>query len=465
METREDSAKESPNFGRDWTQGNILGNVLRLSWPMVVSQTLTALGPFIDLIWVGRLGPVPMAAVAIGGITIGLVVTTVMGLVMGTRAMVARFIGAHDVRTANHVAQQSLVISLGFSIAMAAVGFFFTEAILSFLGLEADVIAIGTPYMRLMFIGSASVAFRMTSEGILQASGDSVTPMRAAVVYAVLRVTLSPLLIFGNEMVSWWIFPAMGINGAAVAMIIAYSLATVIMLWVLFTGRSRLRLTLSNFRLDLNIIWRIFRIGFPALVSMMQQNLAQLVFVRIIAPFGTIAVAAHGIVQRVEMMIMMPAFALGMGAGVLVGQNLGAGQPRRAGRSAWLALALVEAIVVTCSLAILLWPEAVVRIFNSEPDVVATTSSFLRIAVAGYVVVGFMAVFMMSLNGAGDTIPTMIFSVVMTWLIALPLAYYLPQITDLGIYGVRWGIASAMVSGAIMYTIYFVLGRWKRKKV
>ena len=465
MEKKEDSANEGPSFDRDWTQGNILGNVLRLSWPMVVSQTLTALGPFVDLIWVGRLGPVSMAAVAIGGITIGLVVTTVMGLVMGTRAMVARFIGAHDVRTANHVAQQSLVISLGFSIAMAAVGFFFTEAILSVLGLEADVIAVGTPYMRLMFIGSASVAFRMTSEGILQASGDSVTPMRAAIVYAVLRVTLSPLLIFGNEMVSWWIFPAMGINGAAVAMIIAYSLATIIMLWVLFTGRSRLRLTLSNFHLDLNIIWRIFKIGFPALVSMMQQNLAQLVFVRIIAPFGTIAVAAHGIVQRVEMIIMMPAFALGMGAGVLVGQNLGAGQPRRAGKSAWLALALVEAIVVICSLAILLWPEAVVRIFNSEADVVAMTSSFLRIAVAGYVVVGFMAVFMMSLNGAGDTIPTMIFCVVMTWLIALPLAYYLPQITDLGVYGVRWGIASAMVSGAIMYTIYFVLGRWKRKKV
>jgi putative MATE family efflux protein len=257
----------------------------------------------------------------------------------------------------------------------------------------------------------------------------------------------------------------MGISGAPVAMTIAYSTATGIMLWILFTGRSRLRLTLRNFRLDLNIIWRIVRIGFPALVSMMQQNLLQLIMVRLVAPFGTTCVAAHGIVQRVQMIIIMPAMALGMGSGVLVGQNLGAGQPRRAERSAWLTVGVVEAIVVTCSLAILLWPGAIVRIFNSEPGLVATASSFLRIAVAGYVVVGFMAVFMMSLNGAGDTMPTMIFSVAMVWLVALPLAYYLPKITDLGVYGVRWGMASGMVFAGIIYPIYFMLGRWKRKKV
>jgi len=422
-------------------------------------------GPLVDMIWVGRLGPVSIAIVGIGGIIIGLVITTVMGLAMGTRAMVARFMGARDVRAANHVAQQSLVIGLAFSIVMALVGFFFSEVILYLLGLEADVVAAGTSYMRIMFIGSTTIAFRMMTEGILQASGDTVTPMWTSFVYVFLRVALCPLLIFGKEMFSWWIFPGMGINGTAAAMIIAYSLSTLIMLWILFTGRSRLRLTMRNFRFDLNIIWRIVRIGFPALVSMMQQNLSQLILVRLVAPFGTTGVAAHGIVQRVEMVIMMPAMALGMGAGVLVGQNLGAKQPGQAQRSAWLGVALVEAIVVTCSLVILLWPETIGRIFNPEPDLLITTSSFLRIAAAGYMVVGFMAVFMQSLNGAGDTMPTMIFSVVMTWLVTLPLAYFLTKVTDLGVYGVRWGMASGMIFGGLIYTIYFMLGRWKRKKV
>ena len=465
MGETEDSGGRRVGLEKDWTKGNVFHNLLRLSWPMVISSTLMMLGPTTDMIWVGRLGAVSIAAVAIGGITIGLVITTVMGLVMGTRAMIARFIGAHDVRGANHVAQQSLVISLAFSIAMAAVGFFFTEAILNLLGLEADVVAAGTPYMRLMFIGSAAIAFRMMAEGIMQASGDTVTPMWTSVVYGFFRISLCPLFVFGKEMFPWWMFPGMGISGAAVAMVISHGLGAVILLWMLFTGHSRLRLTLRNFHLDFNIIWRIVRIGFPAFVSMMQQNLSHLILVRLMAPFGTISVAAHGIVQRVEMIILTPAMALGMGGGVLVGQNLGARQPRRAEKSAWLAAALVEAIVATCSLAILLWPGAIVRIFNPEPGLVATTSSFLRIAVAGYMMVGFMAVFMHSLNGAGDTVPPMIISLIMVWGITLPLAYFLPQITNLGVSGVRWGMSAGFIFAAVTFAAYFQLGRWKRKKV
>lgn len=465
MEETQGPHSARPTPGKDWTQGNILKNFLQLSWPMAVTNTLTMLGPVIDMIWVGRLGSAPMAAVASGGITIGLVITAVMGLVTGTRAMVARFIGAGDVGGANHVAQQSLVISLAFSIVMAAIGFLFAEAILRLLGLQEEVVAIGTGYMRIMFVGSATIAFRLMAEGIMQASGDTVTPMWTSVVYVVFRTVLSPLLIFGKGTISWWMFPGLGIDGTAVSMIIAQSVSMIILLWLLFTGRSRLRLTMSGFRLDLPMIWRIIKIGFPALVAMMQQNLSQLILVRLMAPFGTIAVAAHGVVQRVQMIVLMPAIALGMGAGVLVGQNLGAKQPKRAEKSAWMALAVVEAFTATCSLVILLWPGAVARIFSAEPGLVAEAVPFLRIAVAGYVAVGFMAVFGMSLNGAGDTVPTMLFNVAMIWLVALPLAYYLPRITDLGVYGVRWGMAAGMIFAGIATTAYFVSGRWKRKRV
>ena len=165
------------------------------------------------------------------------------------------------------------------------------------------------------------------------------------------------------------------------------------------------------------------------------------------------------------MFVTLLGMGFGKGAGVLVGQNLGAQQPERAERSAWLAVAVVEAIVVTCSLAILLWPDAVVRIFNSEPGLVATASSFLRIAVAGYLTLGLMAVFGQSLMGAGDTVPAMIFSVAAIWLVALPLAYFLPQVTDLGVQGVRWGMASGMISTGIISATYFMSGRWKRKTV
>ena len=463
-----EESDNSPRTGKaekDWTQGNLLANVLTLSWPMVLSNTLIMLGPVLDMVWVGRLGAVAMAAIASGGISVGLVVTAVMGLAMGTRAMIARFVGAGETKGANHVAQQSLFIALVFSIGMAAVGFFLAANYLKILGLSVEVVTVGAPYVRFTFIGSAAIAFRMMAEAILQASGDTVTPMWASFIYIGARVVLSPFLIFGTEMFAWWILPGLGITGAAVAMTAAHGVAMVIMLWVLFRGRSRLRLTLKGFRLDPRTMWRITKIGLPALISMIQQNLYQLVLVRLMAPFGTVAVAAHGLLQRVEGLIIMPAMAVGMGSGVLVGQNLGAKKTERATKSVWLAFIVLESFIILCSLAIYLWPGAVVRVFNSEPDMIATAGSYLRIAIAGFVAVGFWMVFMQSLNGAGDTIPPMVLSVVSVWLVGLPLAILLPRISELGAYGVRWGIAFSIIANGVVQMAYFLTGRWKRKKV
>jgi len=427
---------------------------------MVISNSLNMLGPTIDMVWVGKLGAASIAGVGVAGIAVMLIMSAIMGLMMGMRAMIARFVGAGNVEGANHVAQQGFAISAIFAILMAVVGIFFAEPIMGLFGLEPDVVAEGVAYMRIIFVGAAAMSFRMMTEGIMQASGDAQTPMRITIFFRIFHVALCPFLIFG-----WWIFPRLGVSGAALTNVISQSLGLFISLWVLSTGRSRLRLSLKNFRLDPNIIWRIVRIGFPALISGIQRTFSQFFVMLFMAPFGTIAVAAHTINQRIEMMLFMPGMAFGMASGVLVGQNLGANQPERAERSAWLAGGMVEALMVTCSLAILLWAENIVRIFNAEPTLVATAGTFLRIAVAGYVVLGLMTVFMQALQGAGDTVPAMIISMATVWLVTLPLAYFLPRITDLGMYGVRWGMAAGMIFAALTYTIYFRLGRWKHKKV
>jgi len=456
-------------FGRDWTQGNIFHNLLRLSWPMAVSNVLMMLGPTIDMIWVGRLGASSIAGVGVAGIAVQLVMGAMMGLMMGMRAMIARFIGAGDVDTANHVARQAFVISAVFAGIMAIVGSFFSRPILDLFGLEPDVVSEGAAYLRILFIGAAAMSFRMMAEGIMQASGDTVTPMGISVVYRLFHVALCPFLIFG-----WWIFPSLGVSGAALTNVISQSLGVLIGMWFLFTGRSlvflgfspsRMRLSMKNFRLDLDIIWRIIKIGFPALVSGIQRTLSQFFIMLFMAPFGTVAVAAHSINQRIEMILIMPGFAFGMGSGVLVGQNLGAGQPDRAERSAWLAVGLVEALMAIGAVVILVWAEGIIHIFNAEPELISLGAIFLRIAVAGYIVLGFMSVMMQALNGAGDTVPTMIVSMVMMWAVTIPLAYFLPKYTDLNVYGVRWGMAAGMIVGAIAYTVYFRAGRWKRKKV
>ncbi|MFC1949576.1 MATE family efflux transporter [Chloroflexota bacterium] len=460
MEGPETSPGRRAAYNRDWTKGNIFRNLLSLSWPMVVTNSLMMLGPTIDMVWVGKLGSSAIAGVGVAGIAVQLVVTAMMGIMMGVRAMVARFIGAGDEASANHVARQAFAISAVSSIVLAVIGFFLAERIMALFGLEAEVVAEGAAYLRIQFIGSVAMSFRLVAEFVMQASGDTVTPMKIAIGYRILHVAVAPFLIFG-----WWIFPNLGVSGAALTNVISQSLGMVAGLWVLFSGRSRLKLNFRNFRIDINIIWRIVKIGFPALVSGMQRSVSQLIIMKLVSPFGTMAVAAHTVNQRIEMMLMMPAMSFGMAAGVLAGQNLGAGQPERAEKSGWLAVGLAEGLMITGSIAILVAAEPIVRLFNTEPELVEIASTFLRIAVTGYVVLGFMGVLMQTLSGAGDTLPAMIVSLATMWLITLPLAYYLPKITDLGVYGVRWGMVSGMVIPSIVLTLYFRLGRWKRKKV
>jgi len=207
------------------------------------------------------------------------------------------------------------------------------------------------------------------------------------------------------------------------------------------------------------------KIGLPASIMGIQSNLGQFVLMWFMVPFGTLAVAAHTLCQRVEMVLFMPGVGFGLAAGVLAGQNLGAHQPQRAERSGWLAAGFAEGITVTCSVAILLWAERIVGIFSTEPGLIEVASTFLRIATSGYLVLGAIIVFMQCLSGIGDTLPPMLFALLIVWGVQLPLAYLLPRVTDLGIYGVRWAMVAGILVGAVAYTIYFRLGRWKRKSV
>jgi putative MATE family efflux protein len=427
---------------------------------MIISNSLQMVGPTIDMFWVGKLGSVAIAAVGAAGMGMMVLMPAMMGLSMGARAMIARFIGAGDEASANHVARQAFVLSAGFCLIIALIGIFLAESILRLMGMAPDVILAGAPYMRIMFAGAVFMSVGITAQSIMQAAGDAVTPMKITVGTRLLHVVACPLLIFG-----WWVFPRMEVSGAAVSNIASQGVGVIIMSWVLFRGHTRIRLNMSNFRLDPGIIWRMVKIGIPALISGIVQPFAMTILMRIVASFGTLAVAAHTLTMRIQMLLFMPGAALGMAAGVLAGQNLGADQPERAEKSGWMAAGLVEIIMLIGSLVILLWSDNIVSIFNPDPALVEVTSTFLKISLVGYLVMGASMVFMQCLMGVGDTIPPMVLNIVMMWVVQLPLASILPRITNLGVYSVPWAMVIVMYVGAIFFTVYFRIGRWKRKKV
>ena len=455
------SLNHRPDFsGRDWTKGSILGNLISLSWPMVVSNSLNVMGPTVDMIWVGKLGPVDIAAVGVAGLVVQLVNALVMGLFTGLRSMIARHIGADKPEEAIHVAQQAFALAAIYAVLLAAAGIVFAQPILNLLGLSPDVVALGTPYLRIQFVAMAATTFRMLSDGTMQASGDTMTPMKIAVAFRLIHLTLCPFLVFG-----WAIFPRLGVNGAALTGVISQSLGTLLGMWILMSGRSRLKLVLRGFRLDPTTLLKINRIGIPASVMALQMQFGQLILMRVVAPFGDLAVAAHTLCQRVDFLLFMPLMGLGMSSGVLVGQNLGAGQPQRAERNGWIALALSEAILGTASILMFFFASGTIHIFSADSSLDQIASDYLRIACAAYAVAAFNMVLQQCIAGAGDTVPPMIISIISIWLIQVPLAFAFSGWTSLGFYGIRWAMVVGSVFGAAAYLIYFRRGAWKVRRI
>jgi putative MATE family efflux protein len=445
---------------RDWTQGNIFKNLLLLSWPMTVTQVMMSLGPTIDMIWVGRLGEAAVAAVGVAGVVVMLAMGVMMGFTTGMLALISRAIGSKDAAVANKVAQQGIVVTVIYAIFVALVGEFLGEPILRIITHDPDIIRLGAAYLRIEFVGGATMLFRMVMDVIMQASGDTVNPMWNAAVYRTFHIILCPFLVFGL-----WIFPEMGVIGASLTGVIAQALGVIIGLKILLSSSSRLRLTFKGFRFDLNLIWRIIRIGFPASISGIQRSLSQFVLQALISPFGGAALAAHTIAQRIEMFIMMPAMSFGSGAGVMVGQNLGAKKPDRAEKSAWLGVWFVQSIIVVAIAVMLIWTAPIARIFSNDPTLEATTVEFIKIATAGWVFMGFMFVLMNSLQSAGDTIYPMIVTIVTTWILMILPCYLISKYTNAGIIGIRWILSANVFTGAVANVIYFRTGKWKTKRV
>jgi len=368
---------------RDWTKGHLFGNLLSLAWPVVISGSVNHIGPVIDMIWVGKLGSASVAGVGVAGMLVMLLDSLKMGLDMGTRAMIARFVGAGDKKAANNAALQGYVVTIGFAAIVGTVGAIFAGSILRVMGLAPEVVVQGAPYLRIQFIGILTMGLVRQNEGTMLSSGDTVNPMKIAIISKLLHIILCPFLVFG-----WWIFPRLETSGAAYTGIISACLGAGIGLWYLLSGQTRLKLRFAEFHPDGDMIWRIIKIGIPASVTGMQRTFGHLLLTWLVIPFGTIAVAAHTLTQRIDQIINIGGMGLGQASGILVGQNLGANQPVRAERSGWLGASLCTVTMIIGSIILWFWGPHIIRIFNSEPDLVQVCNTFIRIQILGYLVFG-----------------------------------------------------------------------------
>lgn len=443
---------------KDLTEGSIVRNIWHLALPMMLGNLFQNAFSIVDMIFVGKLGPVSIAAVTMGGIVLGFIFVLIIGIYMGTVALVARFIGAKKVPEAENVAMQSIFLGLFCYAAISIIGYPLAPSILKMLGASEEVIRQGVPYIRIMFLGSFAMIFSVILNSVLRAAGDAIIPLMVLAISTVLNIALDPCLIFG-----WWKFPQLGVAGSALATVIARGIGVLILLWIFLRGHSRIHLKIKNVKIDFFTMRRIMRIGIFASLQGILRNTSGIVLMPIVAVYDTFAVAAFGISMRLQMVVMMPAFGLATAVSTLVGQNLGAKKTHRAERTAWITVGIGAAIMTFLGIVYIIFPRVILGIFNKDPNVTKIGIICLRIMAAAYGFIGLAIILGRALGGAGDTISPMVITAI--GLLAFRIGLSLLFSQRFGLTGIWLGIAASSVIQGLMVAFWFNTGRWKLKKV
>jgi putative MATE family efflux protein len=431
-----------------------------MAWPQSVEGVMRVVDQMLDLVYAGFLGTPHSAGIGVAQQYTQMVWTARQGVDTAQRAMVSRAIGMGNLPLARLSVYQAVTVTTIFWFVIASIGIIFTEPMLRLLGVSDNVVDKAVPYMRVQFAGQIFMGLQQLASHALIASGDPITPMKSQIVSRIAHAILSPMLIFGPLGL-----PGMGIAGAPLAAAVGNTLALSLNARVLLTGRSRLHLKWSEYRIEPKLIWQIVRIGGPAAVNGAERSIAQLILVAFVTPFGDNALAAFTLSRRVEMFANLGSQGFGQASGVIVGQNLGAGNPSRAKQTIYWALGYVMTIKTLLTLLLFAFPHVFLSLFTRDPELLALASTWVRIQCVGHLFMGSGNVFMQSFMTAGATIWPMFVTLVALWGFELPIAYVLSQHSSLDEYGIAVGSTVAMMVRPFFHVPYFLSGRWMRARV
>lgn len=444
----------------DFTEGGLSRAIVLLAVPMVLEMVMESVFAIADVFFVSRLGAASVATVGLTESLLTLVFSLAIGLSMGTTALVARRIGEKDPEGAGKAGAQAILIGFLSSIVVGALGVLTGPAALALLGASDEVVVVGSGYARILLGGSGTVTLLFIINAIFRGAGDAAVAMRVLWLANLINLVLDPCFIFGLGP-----FPQLGVTGAAVATTIGRGTGVAYQLWVLARGTSRIQIRFAEIRLDAAVMKNLVRVSTGGVIQVLVATCSWVALVRIIALFGSVAVAGYTIAIRVVIFSILPAWGMANAAATLVGQNLGAGKPARAERSAWLTGVYNMVFLGGIAAVFLMFGEPIIGLFSRQPDVLAIGVECLRIISYGYLFYALGMVLVQAFNGAGDTTTPSLINFFCYWLFQIPLAYWLAVALDLGPRGVFWAIAVAESMITLVGASIFRLGRWKRRQV
>jgi putative MATE family efflux protein len=437
------------------TEGPLFRGLLTISLPMVAGNILQSILEVVDLYFVGRLGADAIAGVAMSATIIFVLATFIVGLVTSATAFISRHYGAREHDAVGDIVKHTLYIGLGFSLILSFLGFFFSKNLLLLLGANEGVATIGSAYLSVLLLGIFTMVELWVVITSFQSCGNSITPMILMVGVNIVNIVLNPVLIFGLAGM-----PAFGVAGSALATILSRGAGLVIGILLLFRYSTHIRMP-ETWMCDLRLMWRILSVAIPNSIQSGLRSMTYLVMMAFVAVYGTAAISGYGIADRLELIALMPGFAIATAAAVIVGQNLGAKKPERAEKGVKLALMFYGAIMLVVSATYYLFAEKILWFFDPSGTSELTGASYFHAVAPFYLLMSVSIILSFALNGAGDTKKPMYATLISMVFLQIPLAWLLPHMFNLGLSGIWIAVIAGIVVQSVLLGIMFRNGTWK----
>lgn len=443
-----------------FTEGSVGRAILILSIPMVLEMMMESLFAVADIFFVSKLGPEAVATVGITESMMTLMYAIAIGLSMGTTAIVARRIGEKDNAGASVAAVQSIFVGVILSVPFAILGIFYSPQLLGLMGASQEIISELYPYTAIMLGGNIVIMLLFVINAVFRGAGDAAISMKVLWFSNLLNIVLDPLLIFGLGPI-----PAMGITGAAIATTFSRGLGVVFQLWMLGGRSKRIAVHAGNIMINIAVMKKLLRLSVGGIGQFLIATASWVGLVRIIAEFGSNALAGYTIAIRIVMFSLLPSWGMSNAAATLVGQNLGAGKADRAERSVWICGGINTLFLVMIGIGFYLFSDELIRLFTPEEEVILIGATALKIICLGYLFYGMGMVMTQAFNGAGDTYTPTWLNFICFWMVEIPLAWILALYAGFDVNGVFWSIVIAESLLGVLGVWLFLKGKWKEKTV
>ncbi|HPE20602.1 MAG TPA: MATE family efflux transporter [Candidatus Mcinerneyibacteriales bacterium] len=407
----------------DLTRGPILKTLISLSLPIMLSNFMQTLYNLTDMFWLGKLGESARDAVAVVGMTFPLIFffsSFGIGFAVAGTALIARFKGGDEVPRIRRVVAHLVWIVGFFSLLFILMGTFFLEDILKVLSTPPEIMGLARQYISVILMGLPFMYLVVFFQSIAHGLGDTIHPMKVQIISVMINVVIDPLFIFG-----WGFFPAGGTLGAAYATFLARFVGAFMALFYMVRVHRRHLPGKHEMLPEKRLMGQILKISIPASLAQSMTSFGFLFLQGFVNSFGTVVISIHSIGNRMTGFFMMPAMGISNALTAMVGQNLGAGNTRRAIKSFHRATVLVMGIMGAGALIIFNFGAYLTRFFIDDPAVVDIGVRMFKITSVASFIFGAVFMFIGLFNGAGKTGAVFLFNVSRLWLFRIPFVYLL----------------------------------------